>query len=326
MKQQAFEDRYRSDWQSFAGRLDQLEKKKKSTPTTADPWGNVDFPAAYRRLCGQLAIARERQYSNRLTDELSQLAMRGYQQLYRSPRGRWATILQFIGVEFPRLVRKEARLFWLCSLLFYGPVLAMGWAVYAAPELVYSLFDHGQVANFEQMYQPGNKIRDERPAESDLLMFGFYIYNNIGIGFRTFASGIVFAIGTIFILLFNGVYIGGIAGYLTERGYTETFFPFVIAHGAFELTAIVLAGVAGMRLGLALLMPGRYSRLEALKRASRSAIKIVYGVIALLLLAALIEAFWSSNDHLPIALRYSVGAACWFIMIVYLLGAGRRAA
>ena len=327
MKQQLFEQRYQAEWQAFLEMLQALEKsswwRKKGT---VDQAVLAEFPQAYRRLCGQLAIARERHYSTRLIDDLSQLALRGYQQLYRAPRGRLSSILDFITITFPRLVRQEARLFWLCTILFYLPLLLSGITIYLSPDVIYSLFDEGTVSGFESLYRPGNRIREERPADSDVMMFGFYIYNNIGIGFRTFAGGILFAIGTVFILLFNGVYIGAIAGYLTELDYVETFYPFVIAHGAFELTAIVLAGVAGMRLGLALLAPGRHSRLEALKLAAKPAIQIVYGVIFFLLIAAFIEAFWSSKDTLPLAVRYSVGAACWLVVIVYLLGAGRRAA
>ncbi len=319
MKQQLFEDRYKTQWQSFAATLDRLAQSGRRNDNRAS-----DFPAAYRTVCAHLAIARERQYSSRLIDRLSQLALRGYQQMYRSPRGRWSALLAFISADFPHLVRREARLFWFCAALFYLPLLLMAGVVYSLPELIFSLLDPATVSNIDAMYQPGHRIREERPAQSDVMMFGYYIYNNIGIGFRTFAGGMLFGIGSVFFLLFNGVYIGAIAGYVSERGYFETFYPFIVAHGAFELTAIVLAGVAGLRLGLALLAPGRYTRLQSLRMSARKAIKIVYGVIILLLLAAFIEAFWSSKDHLPLGLRYAVGAGCWFLLIVYLLAAGRR--
>lgn len=339
MKQQRFEQQHQAEWSAFAELLDYLEGKRPKKDKDKDKDKNqnksdrsaqyakraADYPADYRRICMHLAIARERQYSSRLIDQLSQLALRGYQQLYRAPRGRFSAVLEFIGRDFPRLVRQESRLFWLCSLLFYLPIFTMGWLIYSAPELIYSLLDAETVDSIDSMYRPDSSIRTEREAESDLLMFGFYIYNNIGIGFRTFAGGILFAIGTLFILVFNGVHIGAIAGFLTERGYFETFYPFIIAHGAFELTAIVLAGVAGIRLGLALIAPGRYSRLQALKLAAAQSVKIVYGVIVLLVLAAFVEAFWSSNDTLALEIRYGVGALCWLLMAVYLLRAGRDA-
>ena len=198
----------------------------------------------------------------------------------------------------------------------------MGGSVYAAPELVYSLLDHEQVAELEAMYRPESHAAD-RGTDSDVLMLGYYIANNIGIAFRTFAAGLVAGIGTVFILLMNGVHIGTVAGYLTAQGYSGTFYPFVAGHSAFELTGIVLAGVAGLKLGLALLAPGRLSRLAALRRAAAVSVRLLYGVTGLLLLAAVIEAFWSSSHGVPAAVRYGCGGAGWLLLAGYLLGAGR---
>ena len=336
MKQHQFETAHEAEWRAFETTLLRLERSgrvgrraAKTPAADSDPGANEaadtgsGFPADYRRLCSQLALARERHYSNRLIDRLAGLTLRAHQQLYRAAPGRLAAIKRFFSAEFPALVRAEAALVGLCALLFYLPLLAMAAATYTNPALIYSLLDPPAVNAAEQMYRPENRIAAERPADSDVLMFGFYIYNNIGIGFRTFAGGLLFGVGTIAILIFNGVFIGALSGYLTGLGYQQTFYPFVIAHGAFELTAIVLAGAAGMRLGLALLAPGRYSRGQALTRAAAGVIKLVYGVAALLLLAAFIEAFWSSKDTLPVALRYAVGAGCWLLLGVYLLFAGR---
>ncbi len=128
-------------------------------------------------------------------------------------------------------------------------------------------------------------------------MFGFYIMNNIGIAFQTFASGVLLGLGSLFFLLFNGLMIGSVAGHLTQIGYVQTFWPFVIGHGAFELTAITFAGAAGLKLGWALLAPGRLTRGEALRLAARRSVQLIAGVIVLLLLAAFTEACWSSISH-----------------------------
>ena len=92
------------------------------------------------------------------------------------------------------------------------------------------------------------------------MMFGFYIRNNIGVAFQCFAGGLFAGLGTLFFLAYNGAFSGAIAGYLTERGLSSTFYSFVATHSAFELTAIVLSGAAGLRIGHALLAPGRRPR------------------------------------------------------------------
>jgi uncharacterized membrane protein SpoIIM required for sporulation len=132
-------------------------------------------------------------------------------------------------------------------------------------------------------------------------------------------------VGSLFFLGFNGAYIGAIAGYLTERGLSATFYSFVATHGAFELTAIVLSGAAGLRIGHALIAPGPRTRLQALTLASREAIVIVYGVTGMLLIAAAVEAFWSSATWIPHGVKYAAAAVCWIVVIGYLWRQGRDA-
>ena len=114
-----------------------------------------------------------------------------------------------------------------------------------------------QVVQFEQMYDPASEHQlRERGADSDVLMFGFYIRNNIGVGFRTFAGGIFVGLGTLFFLIYNGLLFGAVSGHISNIGYEETFRSFVAGHGPFELTAIVLAGASGFMIGMAVLAPG----------------------------------------------------------------------
>jgi uncharacterized membrane protein SpoIIM required for sporulation len=164
-----------------------------------------------------------------------------------------------------------------------------------------------------------------REAQTDWVMFGFYIRNNIGIAFQCFAGGLLAGVGSLFFLAFNGAFAGAIGGYLTQRGLGSTFYSFVVTHSAFELTAIVLAGAAGLRLGHALLAPGRLTRLQSLVLASRESIVIVYGLTVMLLIAAAIEAFWSSARWIPLPVKYGVAATCWIAVLTYLLRQGRGA-
>ncbi len=158
------------------------------------------------------------------------------------------------------------------------------------------------------------------------MMFGFYIRNNVGIAFQCFASGLAAGLGSIFFLVYNGAMFGAVAGYLTERGLGDTFYSFVVTHGAFELTAIVLSGAAGLKLGHSLLAPGRRTRRQSLVHAARECVVIVYGVTAMLVVAAAVEAFWSSAAWVPNAVKYGVAAVCWLGVFAYLALQGRHAA
>jgi uncharacterized membrane protein SpoIIM required for sporulation len=156
-------------------------------------------------------------------------------------------------------------------------------------------------------------------------MFGFYIRNNIGVAFQCFAGGLFYGIGSLFFLAYNGAIGGAVAGYLTERGMSPTFYSFIATHSAFELTAIVLSGGAGLKIGHALLAPGRLTRGAALVRATAESAIIIYGVAVLLLIAAAVEAFWSSAGWLPASVKYSVAGICWVSVLGYLVIQGRRA-
>ncbi len=323
MKQQEFERRHESEWSAFEQLLGGWERAGR-TRRTAAAAGVEEFPARYRRLCQQLALARDRDYATNLCDRLNSLVLRGHQHLYQTRAGIWSRVADTAAIRFPARVRIEARLFWLAAVVLYLPMTAMAVVVLESPDMVYAVFEPEEVVRLEQMYRPdADHWGRERGSDSDFMMFGHYIHNNIGIGFRTFASGLLFGLGSLFFLTFNGVHLGAVAGHLMNAGSAQPFFSFVIAHGAFELTAIVLAGMAGLKLGLALIAPGRLTRRRALREAARESVVIVYGMVAMLVLAAFVEAFWSSTTTVPAALKYAVGAGCWVLVGAYFLLLGR---
>lgn len=321
MKQQLFEQQYHALWEHFEQQLDALEKRGHPQPHNLH-----SFAADYRQICQLLALAQERQYSPYLIDHLNALALRGHQHFYRRSGNVLYNTVQFILWGFPAAIHREYRFVWLGVVLFFVPALVMGLLTYLDPNLVYTIYPHEAVKNFSEMYDPANQkaFSEQRGSPDDLQMFGYYIRNNIGIGFQTFASGLLLGAGALFNLIFNGVAIGSVAGYLTQLGHSETFWPFVIGHGAFELTAIAIAGAAGLKLGYGLLAPGRLSRKQSLIKAGREAMPLVYGVFFFLLIAAFLEAFWSSSAALPVASKLWAGGCFWLLALSYLCLGVRR--
>jgi len=320
MKQSQFENRHLAEWQQFSQLLKHLEQGR------AKGTAYGDFPQRYRRLCQHLAMARERGYSSLLIDQLQQEVLRGHQQFYRHRSRVSAQILGFILGGFPRLVREQWRFVLAASLLFFGSLIGIGVLVYLFPELIYSLIPAAQVSEMQSMYDPAaghlGRVAD-RAASEDWMMFGYYVMHNIGIAFQTFAGGVLYGLGSVFFLIYNGLVIGAIAGHLTQIGSGQHFWSFVIGHGAFELSAIALAGAAGLQLGWALIAPGRLTRGEALRIAAGKSIQLIAGVILFLTIAAFIEAYWSSLTRITASTKYAVGAALWLLVAAYLLLAGR---
>lgn len=314
MKQAAFIASRQARWDHYQALLKALRSRDRHARPD-------DFPGQYRSLCNDLALAQSRGYSLSLVARLEQWVMEGHQFLYQ-PRGNLGSeIVDFVRQGFPVLVREEWRLVLVCSLLLFGPMLWLLWHIGTSPEFVYRVLSPDMVEQYDQMY--GGEERRVRSAEDDVFMFAFYIMNNIGVALRTFAGGLVFGLGSFLILLFNGVQIGAVAAHLSFAGHHENFWTFVIGHGAFELPAIALAGVAGSRMGLSLLLPGRLRRIEALRLSARRAVRLLYGVMLMLLLAAGLEAFWSASAVAPM-LKYIIGAVLWLLMFSYFLLAGRN--
>lgn len=329
LRQERFVARYQDEWREFEDWL-QARGELPQTRWSGRPWTGLrdeDVPLRYRRICQHLALARRRGYSPAVTHRLQDLMQRGHNVLYRAPAARLRPVADFVLNGFPRLVRAHRGYMLASLLLFVVPLVVTYVLSLERPDMVYTLMDPAQVAQVERMYDPANHAHQEmRVASSNVGMFGYYIMNNVSIGFRTFASGILLAIGTVFALVFNGLFVGTIAGHLQQIGSGSTFWPFVVGHSAPELTAIVIAGGAGLRIGMALVAPGQRRRVDALIAAGLDGARLSMGFFAMLVVAALIEAFWSSNGAIPHPVKFAVGAVLWTLVLAWLLLGGRRSA
>ena len=230
-------------------------------------------------------------------------------------------------MDFPRLFRANIGYFLAAALLFFAPC-GISWGVIAHdPTLASRIIPGEYLTRFDEMYDdskadaPGSSP-ETGFSEARGAMAGFYVKNNVGIALRCFALGIILAVGTIYTLLFNGIFIGAIAGHVVSAGHGDKFLSFVVSHGAFELTAIAVAGAAGLMLGDALVHPGNRSRLESLRMRGLDAVKIASGAAVMLMVAAVIEAFWSPSS-MPSVVKYCVGGVLWVLVFAYLSLAGR---
>lgn len=312
-----FESLYRDSWTELGKLLEGIEKGSRQ------PHQGARLSELYRRSCEHLALARSRAYPIHLIDYLESLTQRAHQLIYRRHDYGILRFKQWALVDFPEQVRAQRWYVLIAALLFVIPLLGAGWATYQDRGFVLHFVDIQTMQSYDEMYAGERELGRARDAETDWAAFGGYIQHNISIGFRCFASGMLAGIGTIYIMIFNGLMIGAIAGYITAQGHIENFYSFVITHGAFELTGLVLAGAAGLRLGHALVAPGRRTRVEALKHHAADAVVVMYGVFAMLLIAAFIEAFWSSSRWIGPHVKYASGTLCWLAVFAYFIWQGR---
>ena len=283
------------------------------------------LPRLFRELSLDLSLAESRMYGAHVTERLNELVIRGYKLIYQTRRGSWENVVTFVACTFPQTVRKEWRLFWLCNAVFWLPFLALLLSADHDIRWIQAVLGAEGMASMEQMYGGKEEQLSHLRSEygSNFMMFCFYIYNNVAIDFRIFAGGMAAGVGTLFFLLFNGLHIGAAAGYANHACNPESFWSFVAGHSSFELLGMVVSGMAGMRLGLAILRPGRLPRVRALVEASKQALPLIYGAAILTTLAAAVEGFWSAQA-IPSSWKYSLGIIGWILHIAYFTLAGRR--
>jgi uncharacterized membrane protein SpoIIM required for sporulation len=312
-----FEAEHAASWQELDAALAARTRRKAAAIDRAR------IASLYRAACEHLAVAESRAYPVWLIERLESLTARGHQLIYRQTDFGLDKLARLFLVDFPAAVRAHRWHVLVALIAFAAPLVVTGILTWLDPGFILSVHDAGMVDEYEQMYGNAAGPIGRRGADSDWQMFGHYIANNIGLAFQCFAGGLFFGVGSLFFLAVNGVLAGSVAGYLTRRGFGENFYSFVVTHGAFELTGIVLAGAAGLVLGHALLAPGRRTRLAALEHAARGAIVIVYGITAMFAVAAVLEAFWSSARWVPAEVKFAVGAACWLLVLAYFVFQGR---
>ncbi|AXV64702.1 stage II sporulation protein M [Pseudoalteromonas lipolytica] len=313
MKQTQFVKSNTQSWDEFKA-LCEMERSE-SLP--------IHFPNLYRKICNDLAIAQSRQYSPILVEQINRLVQLGQKRLYLSRSNQFSELWHVARTAFPRALYENRVMLAVNLLAFWGLALIAFIWVRLDPDAAYTFLGQGTLLNIEKMYDPSGSVQSaERGASQDLLMFGVYIYNNIGIAFQMFAGGVLFCVGAAFFLLFNSFYFGAIAAHIVNVGFEGPFFSFVITHGSFELTAIIIASAAGCRIGYALLNPGQFTRAYAIKQAAQKALPLIVGAFLMLVIAAFIEAFWSPRD-IANEIKYTVGSGCW-AYVLYRLYKGMR--
>lgn len=312
-------------WQKFDDWLSQLETKPKKVknmpPPPAPPW--AEMPALFRQVCADLALARQRCLSPLTVERLNNLCLRGCQHLYGGQGAMRAGLWRFFGETFPRAVRTEWRIVALCHFLFWFPFLTLLFFGDRDPRWFESTLGADGMQSLHQMYGDREAVAGARDSLGEnFAMFGHYIWNNVGICFRTFAGGLLLGVGALLITLFNGIQIGAAAGYVTHAADPVAFWTFVAGHAAFELTGIILSGAAGLRMGLAIIAPGAMTRREALGAAAERAFPILIGAAMLVVAAAFIEGFWSPLRFPPLV-KYAFGIILWLLTAVYFIFSGR---
>jgi uncharacterized membrane protein SpoIIM required for sporulation len=276
------------------------------------------LPTLYRGIVGSLSVARAISLDRNLLEYLANLADRAYVLVYATKRRPGSVVREFAAGGFPRAVRSLGG-FLIVSLACLVAGLASGYLLTREdPEKYYSLVPLAVA----QGRDPGSSAESLRAALYDrkgspldtLNLFASFLFShNAKIGMLCFALGFAAGIPTVFLLFENGMLLGAMAALYHSRGLALEFWAWILPHGITELLAVCLCGAAGLEIGMALVFPGRWTRLTALTARGRSAAPIVIGAVGMFFVAALIEGLFRQRiQDVPFRIAMAAGTlAAW---------------
>ncbi|NLQ04894.1 stage II sporulation protein M [Cylindrospermopsis raciborskii] len=299
------------NWQRLDSLLSKIELKR---PRSLKSSEIRELASLYRSITADLARARTYNVSHTLVQSLQLLATRAYTQIYQGSRKQeWEAVIQFYRWGFPAVVQQTFPYIITATGLFILGMLVGWWYSWQDPRFMSLLIPESlisQVRDRGELWM-GSIVGMEPLASSNIMI------NNISVSFSAVAGGITGGLFTIYILVFNGLLIGSIGTLVSENNLAYPFWAFVFPHGALELPAIFFAGAAGLLLGRGILFPGKYLRVEAIKYYSSLAAQLVFGIVPLLIIAGIIEGFFSPNPIIPDPVKYLVGLAIFILLVMY---------
>jgi uncharacterized membrane protein SpoIIM required for sporulation len=313
-------DRFLHDNQPLWDRLEGLTARARHNPNRLSTAELDELVTAYERVNTHLSTARTHLRDPALVGRLTALTANAGAVVYGHRPRTWRAALRFVTDTFPAAVWYARTFVVIATLLFTLP--AAGLAVWLSSSS--AALDLAAPPALREAY-----VEDDFEAyySSDpSAQFASYVTtNNIRVGILAFAAGILLCVPTALVLALNGLNLGAAAGMFAAAGQQPRFWGLILPHGALELTAVFIAGAAGLRLGWTLIDPGDRSRAEALTEEGRRAIVIVVGLIGVFVVAGLIEGFVTGSP-LPTWARVGVGLTAELAFVIFVVVRGRDAA
>lgn len=274
----------------------------------------------YRSTSADLSRARALKLSADIQVYLNNLVVRAHNQVYQTSKNRWKDLFAFLWIGFPRLVRENILYIIVAFLLFMVPAaLSYGEVTRNLKFAQYEL-SPGQplVSDDIWNYIENKQLWTDSIQGKSAITSSMISTNNIRVSITAFVFGVSFGIGTVAVLLINGLHLGTTLGVCSVYGMAPRLLTFVAAHGVIELNCIFIAGGAGLMMGKALLFPDKYRRVDKFKLTAKKAAGLFAGTVPLLLIAGCIEGFISPRTDLDPSIKYAVSISTLFLLALYI--------
>jgi uncharacterized membrane protein SpoIIM required for sporulation len=294
-------------------RLEQLvEASRQRSISSLRPEELQELALLYRQIASDLSTVREDAASTQLATYLNRLLGRAHNLIYMGRRASAGGVWTFYKDVFPAVFRETFSDTLTSFTVFLAAAIVGALLGIADPSFLRHFLGGRMMDTIEQHKMWTDSIVTIKPLASSAILT-----NNISVSFATFAFGITAGIGTIYMMLVNGLLIGIIGVACWREGMSLSLWSFVAAHGVLELPAIFIAGGAGLGIARGLLFPGNLPRRMSLVIAGSRSVRLVLGTIPMLIVAGFVEGFISPSGIAP-ALKFLLAGVLGLLLVLYL--------
>ncbi len=306
MREVAFLKKNSEKWQSFEALL--TDPKNVKADTIAD---------LYIEVSNDLAFAQSNYPDSRTAAYLNDLAIKAHNTLYKNKKMSFRDIVRFWTHDIPVIFSRRQK-----ELLYAFTIFAIAISIGVISSYLDDTFVRSVIGDsYMNMTLENIKDGDPLAVYKDDNMFSMFIritFNNVRVSFNAFMLGLLTAIGSGLILFYNGIMVGTFFQFFYQYSLLQKALMVVMIHGTLELSAIVIAGAAGIVMGNSFIFPGTYSRYDSFLRGSKEGVKMVIGLVPVFILAGFLESFVTRYTDMPAILSLMIiGGSLAFILYYY---------
>ncbi|WLR48656.1 stage II sporulation protein M [Halobacillus litoralis] len=305
MNYRSFVKRYREEWRRLEELIQLLHKNRRHWA----PKHLEEFQRLYQKITQHLSYSQTYFTEEETTVYLNDLVTKAHNMLYHESTSNWKHLKQMFGSSFITLIGEQWKFVVISMLLFFLGGLAAFLAVYQDPMSLYTILPD----SIAQAVDP-SRLGSQEGGVNSPIMSAEIMTNNIQVAFLAFAGGVTFGLLTVYLLIYNGIIVGALAALFMVHGKAYDFWAYIVPHGIIELTAIFIAGGAGLLMGYKLWVPGKRTRSYQLKTYAYRSVLLLIGTIPLFIIAGIVEGYITPSN-LSLEAKYAFA----FITVLGLL-------
>ncbi len=279
--------------------------------------GGLEIAADYRRVAADLAQSRQTAPGSAGREFLEGLYAQLHRELHHSPAQPLAALRTLLREALPASLARVAPHLLVVAALFSAATAAGAWLVTTQPELARLFASPEMISTVERGRLWTEGLFNIMPSS---VLSVQVLTNNIAVSLFAYCAGMLFGLGTLYIVALNGLMLGSVFAFTAANGLGLPLFEFVVAHGLVEISCLCLSGAAGAAVGNSLVRPGAATRRAAFARATHETLPLMTAVVLLLLGCGFIEGYVSPNPQVSLPTRLAIGCGYFLLMIALLRG------